>query len=149
MADREMTPTQKAQPAAFTRHPPNKLVGFLTIIVSGGVLLLLTGFTVTAAVIGLVLFSPLILISSPILVPIATFLFIAIAGGLSFCGFTVAVAAAVSWLYRYCKGLQPMGSGRVDYARSRIQDTASHMKDYAREYGGCFQSKEKDAAPGA
>ncbi|KHN05978.1 hypothetical protein glysoja_046115 [Glycine soja] len=52
-------------------------------------------------------------------------------------------------MYRYFRGLHPPGSDRVDYARSRIYDTASHVKDYARDYRGYLQSKVKDAAPGA
>ncbi|KAJ6976355.1 hypothetical protein NC653_028468 [Populus alba x Populus x berolinensis] len=45
--------------------------------------------------------------------------------------------------------VESTGSDQVDYARNRIYDTASHVKDYAREYGGYLQSKVKDAAPGA
>jgi hypothetical protein len=91
----------------------------------------------------------LIIVSSPIWVPAGTFFFLLAAGFLSMCGFGVVAVAASSWLYRYFRGLHPPGSDRVDYARSRIYDTASHVKDYAREYGGYLQSKVKDAAPGA
>ena len=59
------------------------------------------------------------------------------------------LVAGLSWMYRYLRGQNPPGSGRIDYARSRIYDTASHVKDYAREYGGYLQNKVKDAAPGA
>lgn len=82
-------------------------------------------------------------------VPAGTLVFIVTAGFLSVCGFGVALVAALSWMYRYFRGLHPPGSDRVDYARTRIYDTASHVKDYAREYGGYLQSKVKDAAPGA
>ncbi|GAV73033.1 Oleosin domain-containing protein [Cephalotus follicularis] len=132
-------------------HAPNssQLAGFLTLLVSASILLLLTGLTVTTTILGLIFFTPLIIFSSPIWIPVGTVLFIAIAGLLSVCGFGVTVAAGLSWMYRYFKGLNPPGSDRVDYARSRIYDTASHVKDYAREYGGYLQSKVKDAAPGA
>uniref|UniRef100_A0A5B7BFF1 Putative oleosin n=1 Tax=Davidia involucrata TaxID=16924 RepID=A0A5B7BFF1_DAVIN len=132
-------------------HAPNsaQLIGFLTLVISGGILLLLTGLTITATVLGLIFFTPLIVISSPIWVPAGTVLFFAVAGFLSMCGFGVAVVAALSWMYRYFRGFHPPGSDRVDYARSRIADTASHVKDYAREYGGYLHSKVKDAAPGA
>ncbi|XP_073158482.1 oleosin G-like [Henckelia pumila] len=133
------------------QHAPNstQLVGFATLLISGGILLLLTGLTLTAALLGLIFFAPMILLSSPIWVPLGTLLFIAIAGFLSFFGFGVAAAATVSWLYRYFRGFHPPGSDRVDYARTRIADTASHVKDYAREYGGYLHGKVKDAAPGA
>ncbi|KVH88638.1 oleosin 1-like [Cynara cardunculus var. scolymus] len=126
-----------------------QLMGILTLVVSGAILLLLTGVTITVTVLGLIFFSPIILLTSPIWVPIGALLFVVVAGFLCVCGTGLAAAAAVSWLYKYFRGLHPVGSDRVDYARSRLADTASHMKDYAREYGGYFQGKVKDAAPGA
>ncbi|KAK8569467.1 hypothetical protein V6N13_046519 [Hibiscus sabdariffa] len=38
---------------------------------------------------------------------------------------------------------------RADYARSRVYDAGSYVKDYAIEYGGYLQIKIKDAAPDA
>ncbi|XP_028763646.1 oleosin 1 [Neltuma alba] len=132
-------------------HVPNsiQLIGVLTLLITGSVLLLLTSLTVAGAVLGLIFFAPLIIVSSPIWVPVAAVLFIVLAGFLSMCGFGVVVVAVLSWMYRYFRGLNPPGSDRIDYARNRIYDTASHVKDYAREYGGYLQSKVKDAAPGA
>lgn len=161
MADRHSGSGQTQRPprptpgSAFLRrlhdHAPNstQFIGFLALIVSGCILLFLTGLTITATVIGLIFFTPLILLSSPIWVPAGTVLFLAAAGFLSMCGFGLAVLAGLSWIYKYFRGWNPPGSGRFDYARSRIADTASHVKDYAREYGGYLQSKVKDAAPGA
>ncbi|KAJ0985713.1 hypothetical protein J5N97_004069 [Dioscorea zingiberensis] len=126
-----------------------QVVGFLTLVVSGGILLMLSGLTITGLVMGLIFFAPLILVTSPLWVPAAVVFFLGAAAVLSTCGFGVAVLAVVTWLYRYFTGRHPLGSDRVDYARSRIADTATHVKDYAREYGGYLQSRVKDAAPGA
>nr|CAD1834215.1 unnamed protein product [Ananas comosus var. bracteatus] len=122
--------------------------GFLTLVVSGAILLALTGLTLTGSVMGLVFFGPVILLSSPIWVPVAAALFVLAAGSLCACGAAVALVAGATWTYRYFTGRHPVGSGRVDYARSRIADTASHVKDYARDYGGYLQNRTKDA-PGA
>ncbi|XP_062029812.1 oleosin G-like [Rosa rugosa] len=132
-------------------HVPNstQLIGLLTLLVSGGILLLLTGITITVTVLGLIFFTPILIVSSPIWVPLGTVLFLTAAGFVSMCGFGAAVVGGLSWMYRYFKGMHPPGSDRVDYARSRIYDTASHVKDYAKEYGGYLHSKVKDAAPGA
>ncbi|KAF6160888.1 hypothetical protein GIB67_041942 [Kingdonia uniflora] len=132
-------------------HAPNstQMIGLLTLVVSGAILLVLTGLTVTTTILGLIFFTPLIIISSPVWVPVGTVLFVMVAGFLSVSGLCVAALASMSWMYKYFKGKHPVGADRVDYARSRIADTASHMKDYAREYGGYLQSKVKDAAPGA
>ncbi|XP_010461720.1 PREDICTED: oleosin 16 kDa-like [Camelina sativa] len=119
-----------------------QLFGLLAFFISGGILLLLTGITVTASVLGIIAFLPVIIITSPIWIP----LFLLVTGFLSLAGFLFATGAVVSWLYRYFKGMHPIGSDQVDYARSRIHDTAAHVKDYA---GGYFHSTLKDAAPGA
>ncbi|KAL7133337.1 hypothetical protein ABFS83_12G134100 [Erythranthe nasuta] len=132
-------------------HAPNstQLAGLATLVVSGGILLLLAGLTLTATVLSLIFFAPLILISSPIWFPIGVLIFIVVSGFLSFLGFGVAAVAAASWLYRYFRGLHPVGSNRFEFARTRIADTAGQMKDYAREYGGYLHAKVKDAAPSA
>ncbi|XP_076919540.1 oleosin G-like [Bidens hawaiensis] len=126
-----------------------QIMGIITLLISGTILLLLTGITLTVAVVGLIFFAPIIILTSPVWVPIGILVFVVIVGFLMFCGSGVAAVAAAAWLYKYFRGLHPVGSDRVDYARSRIADTASHVKDYAREYGGYLQSKVKDAAPGA
>nr|GEW63927.1 oleosin 1 [Tanacetum cinerariifolium] len=126
-----------------------QLMGLTTLIISGAILLLLTGITITITILSLIFFTPIIILTSPIWVPIGTLLFVLIAGFLSVCGSGLFVVFSVTWMYKYFKGLHPVGSDRVDYARSRIADTASHVKDYAWEYGGYFQGKVKDAAPGA
>ncbi|XP_062116914.1 oleosin [Humulus lupulus] len=154
MADRQnQTPTTTASSLLrkLQDHFPNstQLLGVLTLVVSGSIFLILTGATVTVTILALIFFSPLIIISSPIWVPVGCFLIVITAGFLSFCGFGVAVVSVAAWTYKYFRGLHPPGSYGVDYARSRIYDTASHVKDYAREYGGYLQSKAKDAAPGA
>ncbi|XP_050258430.1 oleosin G [Quercus robur] len=141
--------------SAFLRtlkdHAPNssQLVGLLSLLISGSILLLLAGLTVTATVLGVIFFTPLILFTSPIWFPIGAFLFVVTAAFVSLCGFGVALVGGLSWIYRYFRGMHPPGSDRFDYARSRIYDTASHVKDYATQYGGYLQSKVKDAAPGA
>ncbi|KAJ1264210.1 hypothetical protein BS78_09G245700 [Paspalum vaginatum] len=129
-------------------HAPNsaQVVGFLALLVSGAVLLLLTGLTLTGAVVALVFLGPLALLTSPIWVPVAVALFLVAALALSTCGFVVAGLALGTWVYRYLTGRHPVGADRVDYARSRIAHTATHVKDYARDY---VHSRSKDAAPGA
>lgn len=146
MADRFQTLSRRLQD-----HAPNstQVVGFLTLVVSGAILLLLTGVTITGAVMGLIFLAPILLLTSPIWVPVGFVLFVLVAGFLSTCGVGVAALAGATWMYKYFTGRHPVGSDRVDYARSRIADTASHVKDYAKGYGGYLQSRVKDAAPGA
>ncbi|KAK6921105.1 Oleosin [Dillenia turbinata] len=127
----------------------SQLIGLLTLVISGTILLFLTGLTVTISVLGLVFLAPLIVLSCPIWIPAGVVLFFSVAGFVSVFGFGVAVVAGLAWMYKYFRGFNPSGSDRFEYARSRIADTASQVTDYAREYRGYLQSKVKDAAPGA
>ncbi|GMJ14916.1 hypothetical protein like AT3G18570 [Hibiscus trionum] len=161
MAERNANPQQQQRPSRtnctvapastflqkIQSHAPNstQLIGFLILFfVSASILLILT-----STVFGFIFFMPLVMVSSPVWFPICALLFLSAAGFLSTCGFGVAVVAGSTWMYRYFRGMHPPGSDRVDSARTRIYDTASHVKDYAIEYGGYLQSKVKDAAPGA
>lgn len=69
-----------------------QLMGMMALLISNGILLILSGMTVTTTVISLILFVPVIIITSPIWVPIAIFLFFMVAGVLSICGVGLAVA---------------------------------------------------------
>ncbi|XP_068642100.1 oleosin G-like [Aristolochia californica] len=160
MPDRQSGPTRSrthggsTQPTLLRRfheHTPNsaQVVGFLTLIISGGILLLLTGLTLTATALALIFFTPLIILSSPIWIPVGIVLFFATAGFFTACAFGLTALAGASWMYKYVKGRHSPGSDGIEYARSRIADTAGHMKDYAKEYGGYWQSRVKHAAPGA
>lgn len=128
-------------------HSPSstQLFGFLALLISSGILLFLLGVTFTVGVLGFIVFLPLIIISSPIWIPAL----VLVGGFLTVSGFLLGTVAVLSWTYRYFQGMHPVGSNQMDYARSRIYDTASHVKDYAREYGGYFHGRAKDAAPGA
>ncbi|KAL9231548.1 hypothetical protein vseg_006767 [Gypsophila vaccaria] len=126
-----------------------QLLGILTLLISGSILLVLVGLTLTTSVLGFVFFAPFIILSSPLWVPVATVVTFVVFGVVSLVGFGAAAVAALSWAYRYYRGQHPPGSDGFDYARSRIVNTAREVKDYAREYGGFLHSKVKDVAPGA
>ncbi|PPR82694.1 hypothetical protein GOBAR_AA38020 [Gossypium barbadense] len=129
-------------------HAPNTtpLLAFLFIFfVSALTLLILTALALSVTVLGFIFFTPLVLFTSPIWLPGCTLLFLTAAGFLLACGFGGAVAAGSTWMFRYFWGMHPPGSNRVGSARTRIYDTASHVKDYV----GYLQSKVRDVASGA
>ncbi|KAK7304199.1 hypothetical protein RJT34_15318 [Clitoria ternatea] len=113
----------------------NQLLGIFTLLITGAILLFLTGLTIIAAILGLIIFLPIIIVLSPIWVPICAVVFIITTTFLSMCGFGVVAVAMLTWTHRYFRGLNPTGSDRVN----RVKD-----------YGGHLQSKVvMDAAPGA
>ncbi|CAO2818400.1 unnamed protein product [Amaranthus hypochondriacus] len=138
------------------QHTASTHLPLLTLLISTAIFLLLATLTLTASLIGLAFFVlglivvvPIIILFSPIWLPILVFVFVPLLGFLSLCGFGFAALAALWWVYRYCRGMHPPGSDRFDYARNSIATTARGARDYAREYGGYLHSKVKDAAPGA
>ena len=118
----------------------NQLFGVLTLLITGSILLLLTGLTIVGSVLGLILFAPLIIVTSPIWIPLCAVLFLVTAMFLSMCGFGIVVLAVLTWMYRYFKGLHhPPGSNRVSHALNRVKERAGNLN-----------SKGLDAAaPGA
>ncbi|GLJ34523.1 hypothetical protein SUGI_0694230 [Cryptomeria japonica] len=132
-------------------HAPDlaQVFGSSKHLITGSILLLLAGLTAAGIAILSIVLAPVLILLSPILIPVGTVLFVTIAGlflvGISMLGFIL----GVSWLYSYVRGRNPPGSDRVDYARLKIADTASHVKDYAMEYGAYLQGKVREVAPGA
>ncbi|XP_054820377.1 oleosin G-like [Prosopis cineraria] len=156
-ANTQKVPDSKPEPSSdsFARQvlkhapTPSQFFSVIAFFVIAALSLFVAGLTVAGITLTLVFLTPLIVLSSPIWVPAAAILFLFVVGFLAVAGFAVVMLAALSWTYRYFRGLNPPGSDRVDYARSRIYDTASHVKECAWEYGGFLQGKVKDAAPGA
>ncbi|KAK9054410.1 hypothetical protein SSX86_025488 [Deinandra increscens subsp. villosa] len=104
MADRHKAPTH-TQHHLITKQPkpttithgsgPTRLMGLMALLVSTAILLVLTATTVTTAVIGFILFAPVIIITSPIWVPAGVFLLFSVAAVLSVCGLGLAAAAVL------------------------------------------------------
>eukprot|EP01018_Ginkgo_biloba_P009394 Gb_33169 [translate_table: standard] len=126
-----------------------QILGLITLLTVGGVLLFMTGLTLTGTVIALVVSTPVFVFFSPILVPVGTVLVLAVAGFLTAGGFGVAALSALSWIYNYVKGRHPPGSDQLDYALRCIADTATHMGQRAREYSGNIHTKVQEVTTGA
>ncbi|GLJ34524.1 hypothetical protein SUGI_0694250 [Cryptomeria japonica] len=125
-------------------YAPNstQVLGAAALVTTGAILLFFTGLAT-------LVLAPVLILLSPVLIPAGALLFVTVAGIFSAGCFALAAFLGVSWFYNYLNGRHPPGSDQVDYARMRIAHTASHVKDYAKGYGGYLQGKRQDAAPGA
>ncbi|KAI3707388.1 hypothetical protein L6452_25852 [Arctium lappa] len=100
-----------------------------TTAVSLGVsLTVLSGLTMSATIIGLVLLTPLLLIFSPVLIPAILTFFLIFAGFLTSGLLGITAAYVFYWMYRYVSGKHPIGADRLDRARERIAGAAMKMK---------------------
>ncbi len=119
-----------------------QVLGAAALATLGAVFLFIIGLLV-------LVLAPLFILLSPVLIPVGALLFVTFLGLFSAGLLVAAVVFGVLWFYKYLNGRRPPGSDQVDYARLRIVDTANHVKDYAKEYGGYLQGNKQDAAPGA
>ncbi|EFJ20479.1 hypothetical protein SELMODRAFT_18324, partial [Selaginella moellendorffii] len=100
------------------------LAGIVTVMVAGTT-------AVGGTMVALLVASPLLILFSPVLVPLAIAAAVVLGCLVSF----LAVVAMVAWLYKYVKGRRPVGANQVDAAKNRIVDTASQVTEKAREVG--------------
>ena len=97
-------PQLKKQPRgtiAGDGRPPfrrTKHMGIMVFLVSSGLLLMLSGSTIAATVFGLVCFAPVIIITSPIWVPLGIVLLFVGIGILFLCVFGLVAAAVIDVL---------------------------------------------------
>ncbi|XP_043697827.1 oleosin 1-like [Telopea speciosissima] len=112
-----------------------KVVKAATAVTVGGSLLVLSGLTLAATVIGLTVATPVLVICSPVLVPAAITVFLLITGFLTSGGLAVAAVSVLSWIYKYVTGGNPPGAEQLDHASYKLSGKARDMKDRAEQYG--------------
>ncbi|PWA64272.1 Oleosin [Artemisia annua] len=75
-----------------------ELMGFMALLVSSAILLILDGITVTTSVVGLILFIPFVIITSPIWVTFGALLFLFVTGVVFLSSLGLVAAVLVFWL---------------------------------------------------
>ncbi|XP_073133149.1 oleosin 1-like [Henckelia pumila] len=102
-----------------------------TAVTLGGSLMVLSGLTLAATVIALVLATPLLVIFSPVLVPATITVFLILAGFVTSGGFGATASFLFYWMYKYATGKHPVGADQLDRAREKISHAAYDVKDRA------------------
>ncbi|KZV53287.1 oleosin 1-like [Dorcoceras hygrometricum] len=102
-----------------------------TAVTLGGSLMVLSGLTLAATVIALVLATPLLVIFSPVLVPAAITIFLILAGFVTSGGFGATASFLFYWMYKYVTGKHPVGADQLDRARDKISHAAYDVKERA------------------
>ncbi|XP_062168415.1 oleosin Cor a 15 [Alnus glutinosa] len=121
----------------------SKVIAVVTLLPLGGFLLLLAGLTFAGTLIGLALSTPLFVICSPILVPAAIVIGLAITGFLASGAFGITGISSLSWILKNLRGTklpEPM-----EHVKRRAQETAGHLGQKARETGQTVTSKAQEA----
>ncbi|KAK1438762.1 hypothetical protein QVD17_04572 [Tagetes erecta] len=113
----------------------HQVIKTATAITLGASLVVLSGLTLAATVIGLVVTTPLLVIFSPVLVPALITVSLIFSGFLTSGGLGAAATFVLYWMYRYVTGKHPVGSHQLDIARDKIAGAATGARDKAERLG--------------
>ncbi|XP_022751882.1 oleosin 18.2 kDa-like [Durio zibethinus] len=117
----------------------SQVLAILTLLPIGGTLLALAGLTLTGTVIGLCVATPPFIIFSPILVPTAITVMMAVAGFLSSEAFGLTGLSSLSYAFNHLWRVTGTEQLDLDHTRRRMQDMAGHVgqktKSKAQEGG--------------
>ncbi|KAF3437491.1 hypothetical protein FNV43_RR20244 [Rhamnella rubrinervis] len=119
----------------------SKVVAVVTLLPVGATLLFLAGLTLTATVIGLALSTPLFVVFSPVLVPAAVVIGLAVTGFLTSGAFGITALSALSWLANH---VRRMRGDLPEQAKWSVQDTAEYLGQKTREAGQTIQGKAQE-----
>ncbi|CAI9111480.1 OLC1v1011708C1 [Oldenlandia corymbosa var. corymbosa] len=119
----------------------SQILAVVTLLPVGGSLLALAGLTLAGSLIGLALTTPLFIICSPVLVPAAVLLGLAVTGILSSGAFGLTGLSSLSWVLSYFRQRVPES---MDYAKRSLQDTAVTLGQKTKEVGEKIQTKAQE-----
>lgn len=123
----------------------SQVLAVVTLLPVGGTLLALAGLTLAGSIIGLVVTTPLFIIFSPVIVPAAIAIGLAVAGFFTSGAFGLMGLTSFSWILnslRQCIGSVPE---MADQAKLRMADMAEYVGQRTKEVGQEIQSKANEA----
>ncbi|XP_055802616.1 oleosin H1-like [Solanum dulcamara] len=129
-----------------------QILAIVTLVPVGGLLLGLAGLTLLGTIIGLVVATPVFLLFSPVLVPAAITVALAVTGFLTSGAFGLTGLSSLSWIVNYFKEGRSM-TEQLDYTKRRIQDRAAEataqVGQKTKDAGQAIQSKAQETKESA
>ncbi|EEF51944.1 oleosin H2 [Ricinus communis] len=134
---------QQQQQQGHDKKGPStsQILAVVTLLPLSGTLLFLAGATLVGALTGLGVTTPLFVIFSPVLVPAAFVIGLAVLGFSVSGAFGITALSSLSWMlnnFRRMIGLLPQ---QMEHAKRRVQETTGQLGQKARDVGQTVQSK--------
>ncbi|XP_009609885.1 oleosin H2-like [Nicotiana tabacum] len=121
-------PTEAIKSLLPQRGPSkSQVLAVVTLFPVGGALLCLAGLTLAGTLIGLAVATPVFLLFSPVLVPAALTIALAVTGFLTSGAFGITALSSLSWIINYMRRITGPAAEQMEHAKRRVQDTAGHM----------------------
>lgn len=133
-------------PKQLQRGGPStsKILAVLGGLPLGGTLLALSGLTLVGSMIGLAVTTPIFIICSPVLVPAAIAIGLAIIAFLSSGALGLTGLASLSWVINYLRQATRSLPQEMDQAKRRVQDMASFVGQKTKEVGQEIQTRAQE-----
>ncbi|XP_021891909.1 oleosin 18.2 kDa-like [Carica papaya] len=124
------------------RPSTSQVLAVVTLLPVGGTLLLLAGITLTGTLIGLAVATPLFIIFSPVLVPAAIVIGLAITGFLTSGAFGITALSSLSWIVNYVRRMRD--PQWMEQAKRRAQEATRQAGQKTKEMGQTVESKAQE-----
>ncbi|KAA8548137.1 hypothetical protein F0562_004601 [Nyssa sinensis] len=121
-----------------------QILAVITLLPVGGTLLCLSGITLVGTLIGLALTTPLFILFSPVLVPAAITICLAVTGFLASGAFGLTALTSLSWLFNWLRRAIAAMPEQFDQAKRRMQDMAVQMGQKTKEMGQTANNDGRD-----
>ncbi|CAL9078566.1 unnamed protein product [Musa textilis] len=146
MGDRERHPMEAAKVLIPEKGPTATQALTVAIMFPlGGLLLTVAGLTLTGSVIGLVVLAPVFLLSSPVLVPAALLMALAVAGFLASGAFGLTGLSSLGYTLKQARGVVQRAPEQIDYGKRRMAEAAGQMGQKTKDVGQAVQSRAEEA----
>ncbi|KAK4350559.1 hypothetical protein RND71_029872 [Anisodus tanguticus] len=121
-------PTEAIKSLLPQRGPSkSQVLAVVTLFPVGGALLCLAGLILAGTLTGLALATPVFLLFSPVLVPAALTIALAVTGFLTSGAFGIMALSSLSWMINYMRRMRGSAGEQMEHAKRRVQDTAGYM----------------------
>ncbi|XP_022873709.1 oleosin 18.2 kDa-like [Olea europaea var. sylvestris] len=123
----------------------SQVLAVVTLLPVGGTLLALAGLTLVGSLIGLAVTTPLFIIFSPVLVPAAILIGLAVTAFLTSGAFGLTGLSSLSWVVNSLRQVTGAMQEQLDYAKRQMADTATHVGQKTKETGQVIQPKAQES----
>ncbi|XP_010524296.1 PREDICTED: oleosin 5 [Tarenaya hassleriana] len=118
-----------------------QVLAVVTGIPVGGTLMILAGLTLAGSVIGLMVAFPLFVIFSPIIVPAAIAVGLAVMGFLASGAIGLTGLSSMSWVLNYLSRAKEAVPEQIDYAKRRMAGVAGYVGSKTKDVGQSIETK--------
>ncbi|KAL2939439.1 Oleosin 5 [Bienertia sinuspersici] len=123
----------------------SQIIALVALLPISGTLLFLAGLTLVGSVIGLFLSTPVFLLFSPVLVPAAILMGLAVTGFLSSGAFGLTGLNSLSRVVTYLQQASRRVPDDLDYAKRRVADMAAFAGQKTKDVGQTIEHKARES----